>query len=63
MAPVLHLGSTVELALEVWVQVKSPKDVRAGQILPPANGSIGWPSPSSAGELTLVVLIKEEPVG
>ena len=27
--------------------------------LPPADGSIGWPSQSSAGELTLVVWIRE----
>ena len=34
---------------------------KAGE-LSPADGSIGWPSQSSAGELALVVKIKESPV-
>lgn len=28
-------------------------------ILPPADGSIGWPSQSSAGDLVLMVLVRE----
>jgi hypothetical protein len=34
--------------------------MRAGELtLGPANGSVGWPSQSSAGLLTLVVQIRE----
>ena len=34
--------------------------MRAGEMtLPPTDGGIGWPSQSSAGELALVVQIRE----
>ena len=53
-------SATVELALEVWVTLRCPGGMRRGELpLPPADGSIGWPSQSSAGELALVVQIKE----
>jgi hypothetical protein len=38
------MGSTVELALEVWMQVSWPEDMRAELTLRPANGGIGWPT-------------------
>lgn len=40
------------------MQVICTKHRKAGELtLPPANGSIGWPSWSNAGELSLVVWI------
>jgi hypothetical protein len=37
-----------------------PEGMRTGEMtLPPANGSIGWPSQSSDGEITLVVQTRE----
>ena len=50
----------MKLALEGIGIGEPPEGRRAGQLnLPPADGGTGWPSQSSAGELGLVVPIKE----
>lgn len=54
------LGSTLELALEAWVLVSHPECRRVGELtLPPASGSTGWQSWSSAKDLDLVVQMRE----
>ena len=46
--------------LEVWVKMSLPGGMRIGELtLPPANGSVGWTIQSSAGELALMVQIRE----
>ena len=46
----------MDLALEAWVLVSQCLEgMQPGHYLPPVDGYIGWPSQSSAGELTLVV--------
>jgi hypothetical protein len=54
----------MELALEEGVQVSQTKDMRAGGLSLTSDrksddGSTGWPTQSSAGELTLVVQIRD----
>lgn len=54
--PVPPMDSTVELALHM----SCSKGMRAGKLpLTPAGGSVGWSSWSSAGELVLVVKLRE----
>ena len=46
----------MELTLEVWVWTSLPKGMKAVELtLPPAYGSIEWPSWNSAGKFVLVV--------
>ena len=60
VSPVHGLGSTAGLALEVWVHASWPEGTRAGELtLPPADGSTGWSSLSTAGELSLLVQIRK----
>ena len=54
-----ELGSTVELALRAWVQVSQQEDKRARELTLLPDGSFGWLSQKSAGELILVVQIRE----
>lgn len=50
----------MELALEVQVHMSQPQGMRAGKLtLLPAHGGIGVLSQSSAGEITLVLQIRE----
>ena len=57
--PELH--NMVELALKAWVCIRQPHSMKVGGLLtlPPVYGCLGWPSQSSAKELTLEVWIKE----
>lgn len=54
------LGSTIELALWVWVWVSWVQDIKVRQLAMPLAGcSIGGASTGSAGELNLVVRVQE----
>ena len=57
--PAPLLGNTVELVLEAWMCLSEPLPLP----LPPANGNTGWLSWSSAGELALVVQMRERQRG
>lgn len=60
VVPAHHLNSTVELALEAWVQVSWAAGRKAGELsLPPAYSDIRWPSRRSAGEFILMVWVRE----
>lgn len=60
MGPEACLGSTVELVLEVWVRVSQLRGHESRRADPASkDGSIEWPSQNSAGELSLVVRIRE----
>lgn len=54
MSPVPWLGSTVELILKAWVGVSQGHERARELPLPPADGNIGWPSQSHAGEIALM---------
>lgn len=50
----------MELVLEVWVQVSQSQGHESKRVnIASCNGGMGWPRQGSAGELTLVVLIRD----
>ena len=54
------LGSTVELVLVEEAQVSLPEGMSTGELtLPAADGGVGWPRQSCAGELALVVQMRK----
>jgi hypothetical protein len=60
VGPTPWMGSTVELAPEAQVQVSQSQGCESRRVtLPPADGSFQWPSWSSAGELILVIWLRE----
>lgn len=38
--PAPHLGKTVELALEVWTQVRHPDGMRTRELIPPTSAPV-----------------------
>lgn len=64
VGPAPRLGSTVEQALEGWVLAEGMCELAEGMstgelTLPAADGGVGWPRQSCAGELALVVQMRE----